>query len=85
MLFRSFDFREAHAKAMGRSHVAFASILRPHDHKARPATARSNDAFWTGRGYAPIPGAQVAFAWKDVGDDDETMKQLQVWCKALTT
>lgn len=80
---RFFAFREAHAKALGRSHVAFASIVRPADHPARPAQARTNDAFWRGCGYAPMAGAVVEFAWRDVGDAGETAKALQVWMKAL--
>ena len=80
---RFFDLREAHARSLGRSHVAFASILRGHDHPARPPNARSNDAFWRGRGYAPLPDAQVEFGWRDVGDPAETLKSLQIWLKAL--
>ena len=81
---RFFDFREAHAKTLRRSHVAFASIIRAGDHPARPPNARTNDAFWQGRGYAPLPGAEVSFDWKDLGDSAETTKRLQVWCKDLT-
>ena len=77
---RFFDLREGHARALGRSHVAFASIIRDRGH---PPNARSNDAFWHGRGYAPLPGARVEFAWKDVGDAGETLKSLQIWLKAL--
>lgn len=80
---RFFDHREAHARALGRSHVAFAQVLRPDTHPARPANARTNDAFWTGCGYAPMAGVKVGFAWRDVGDAVETEKALQVWWKAL--
>ena len=80
---RFFDFREAHARRLRRSHVAFASILRPDDHPARPANARTNDAFWRGRGYEPLEGVVVEFAWKDIGDSAETRKRLQVWMRAL--
>jgi GNAT superfamily N-acetyltransferase len=80
---RFFDLREAHARRLGRSHVAFASVLRREDHPARPPNARSNDAFWQRRGYAPLPGAQVEFSWKDVGDPEESPKLLQIWLKAL--
>lgn len=78
-----FALREAHARALQRTHVAFASILRPDSHPARPAGARTNDAFWRRQGYAPLEGATVQFAWKDVGSTDETFKPLQVWMKAL--
>ncbi len=80
---RFFAFREAHAMALGRSHVAFAQVIRPEDHPARPVNARTNDAFWRGCGYAPMQGVMVGFEWKDVGNTGETRKNLQVWCKAL--
>jgi GNAT superfamily N-acetyltransferase len=80
---RFFALREAHARALGRSHVAFASILRPEDHPARPVGARTNDNFWRREGYAPLEGATVHFGWKDVGSTAETEKALQVWMKAL--
>ncbi|MBC7478658.1 MAG: GNAT family N-acetyltransferase [Pseudorhodobacter sp.] len=80
---RFFALREAHARAMGRTHVAFASILRPDDHPLRPPAARTNDAFWRRQGYAPLAGFVVEFGWKDVGSAVETVKQLQVWMKAL--
>lgn len=78
-----FALREAHAKALGRTHVAFASILRPDNHPLRPPAARTNDAFWRRLGYAPLPGFVVEFGWRDVGSEAETMKPLQVWMKAL--
>ena len=80
---RFFDFREAHAHALNRSHVAFASIVRSADDPARPPNARTNDAFWHGCGYAPMTGVTVAFEWKDVGAPVETPKTLQVWMKEL--
>ncbi len=80
---RFFDLREAHARALGRSHVAFASILRSEDDPRRPPSARTNDAFWRGRDYAPLPGALAEFEWQDVGDLVETKKPLQIWMHAL--
>ena len=80
---RFFDLREAHARAQGRSHVAFCSVLRPDSHPQRPAEYRTNDAFWLGRGYAPLPGVMAEFAWRDLGDSSDTMKPLQFWMRAL--
>lgn len=80
---RFFDLREAHALAHGRTHVAFCSVVRPASHPMRPATYRTNDAFWLGRGYAPLPGVLAEFAWKDVGDQHETLKPLQFWMRKL--
>ncbi len=78
-----FDFREEHARKLGRTHVAFCSVQRPDSHPMRPASFRTNDAFWAGRGYAPLQGITAEFAWKDVGDGEETDKQLQFWMRKL--
>lgn len=80
---RFFDLREAHARALGRSHVAFCSLVRAQDHPQRPEDARSNDAFWLGRGYAPLPGITAEFAWRDVGERAESVKTLQFWLRRI--
>ena len=80
---RFFDAREAEARAQGRTVAAFCAVIRPDDHPARPDGARSHDAFWRGRGYAPVAGAVAAFAWRDVGEAAETTKRLQVWARRL--
>jgi len=80
---RFFDLREAFARSLGRRWLAFCSVTRPDDHPLRPASYRTNDAFWQGRGYAPVPGVQAEFAWKDVGEEGETVKRLQFWMREL--
>ncbi len=80
---RFIDLREAHARTLGRSHVAFASVVRPEDHPMKPPHARTNDAFWLGRGYRPLPDVVARFSGKDVGDTGETEKPLQFWMRAL--
>ena len=78
-----FDLREAHARRLGRSHVAFCSIVRAADDPKRPPDARTNDAFWAGCGYAPLPGVTAQFSWTDAGDTAETEKSLQFWMRKL--
>lgn len=80
---RFFDLREDHARALGRTHVAFCSVKRPEEHPLKPANARTNDAFWRGRGYDTLPGVIAEFSWKDVGQEVETVKPLQFWMRAL--
>jgi GNAT superfamily N-acetyltransferase len=80
---RFFDLREAHARALGRSHVAFCSVIRGGEDPRRPPNARTNDAFWHGRGYAPLPGVVAEFAWRDLGETAESKKPLQFWMRAL--
>uniref|UniRef100_UPI0035B268EE GNAT family N-acetyltransferase n=1 Tax=Paenirhodobacter enshiensis TaxID=1105367 RepID=UPI0035B268EE len=78
-----FDAREDHARALGRGWSAFCSVIRPADHPARPTGYRPLDAFWTKRGYAPMPGVVARFRWTDVGEDRQTEKPLQFWGRAL--
>lgn len=78
-----FDAREAKARALGRKYMAFCSVLRPEDHPLRPATFRTNDAFWRGRGYAPLPDVFAEYSWRDIGAAEETKKKLQVWFRVL--
>ena len=80
---RFFDLREAHARALGRSHMAFCSVIRPDDHPLRPMDARSNAAFWRGRGYAPLPGVVAEFEWLDIGQAAPSKKPLQFWMRSL--
>jgi GNAT superfamily N-acetyltransferase len=78
-----FDHREAQARAQGASHAAFCSVIRADDHPARPEGYRPLDAFWRGRGYAPLAGVTARFDWKTVGGGGEEPHELQYWTRAL--
>ncbi len=81
---RFFDEREAHARSLGGfTHTTFCSVVRPHDHPARPAGARSLEAFWLSRGYRKVDGLIADFAWLDIGERTETAKPMQFWIRAL--
>ncbi|MGF1502394.1 MAG: GNAT family N-acetyltransferase [Paracoccaceae bacterium] len=78
-----FDHREAFARSLGRRVSGFCAVIRPDDHPARPADYRPLDGFWTKRGYAPAPGIEARFAWRDIGETAETEKRLQFWFRRL--
>ncbi|GAA6148473.1 GNAT family acetyltransferase [Pseudooceanicola nitratireducens] len=80
-----FDAREAHARALGLRYSAFCSVLRPDDHPLRPEGARSHDAFWRGRGYAPLPGVVATFRWRDIDQPEDSDHPLQFWMRDLTS
>ncbi|WP_172332402.1 GNAT family N-acetyltransferase [Mangrovicoccus sp. HB161399] len=80
---RFFDYREDQARAAGFDWSCFAGVIRPADHPMRPADYRPLDPFWRKRGYAPLEGATERFRWKDLGETEETEKELQVWLKKL--
>ena len=78
-----FDAREDHARRLGHKLSAFCGVQRPVDHPARPAGYAPLDPFWRKRGYAPMEGVIAEFAWRDVGETDETSKPMQFWSKTL--
>ncbi len=80
-----FHAREAHARAASACDVsAFASVIRPANHPARPPGYTSLDAFWTRRGYTRRGDLICHMAWKDLGESAETEKPLVFWMKSLT-
>ncbi|GAB2769032.1 GNAT family N-acetyltransferase [Rhabdobacter roseus] len=81
---RFFDEREAHAARFGTYQATcFCSVERPANHPARPADYRSNDAFWTKRGYRPVPSLQSTLSWPDLGETRATPKTMQYWMRPL--
>ena len=78
-----FELREWHAYEFGFSICAFCSVLRPADHPARPADHVPNDAFWTHRGYRPVPELQAQFEWPDLGEPRSTAKSMRFWMRNL--
>lgn len=77
-----FDHREAQARACGANAACFAAVIRPEAHPAKPAGYVPHDAFWTKRGYAPMPGLVTELAWKEHGEEGESLKAMQYWLRA---
>ena len=81
---RFFDEREAHARSLGSIQwTAFASVDRAKDDPRRPPDYRSNDPFWTRRGYVPQPDMKVRLPWKLVGETQEAEQILTIWLRSL--
>jgi GNAT superfamily N-acetyltransferase len=78
-----FDHREAHARACGATATHFAAVIRPDDHPDKPADYVPLDAFWRKRGYAPLPGLVTELAWKEHGEEHESLKPMQYWLHNL--
>ena len=79
-----FEGREAHARQVGGFETStFCRVVRPDDHPLKPVIYRPLDGFWRKRGYSPVEGLLAEYAWKDIGQSDETTKQLQFWTKPL--
>jgi GNAT superfamily N-acetyltransferase len=80
---RFFEERERAAREAGFSRCVFSAVVRPADHPARPVGYAPLDAFWTKRGYARIDGLSTGFSWRDVGDDEESVKPMEFWQKRI--
>lgn len=80
---RFFEERERAARDHGFSKTLFSAVIRPDDHPARPAGHVPLDRFWQARGYRKLDGLTTTFAWKEVGEADETGKPMGFWMKDL--
>lgn len=78
-----FEVREAHARALGLSVTAFCAVQREESHPARPADFRPLNAFWMARGYTERPDLHTQMTWRDVGETQETAKDMRFWVKRL--
>lgn len=82
---RFFDLREEDALTKGRRFAAFCSVIRPPDHPMRPNNYRPLDGFWRKRGYEPMDGVVARFRWTDVGEQNQSDKELQFWGRSLSS
>lgn len=80
---RFFDLREKHALRHGFRYAVFASVVRPTDHPRRPRLARDLAPFWLKRGYRRLDDAVARMSWRDIGDSEETTKELSIWLRDL--
>ena len=76
-----FDHREEQAVKCGAGAATFAAVIRPANHPSRPAGYVPLDAFWRGRGYAPVRDMVTHLAWKEHGETDESPKPMQYWLR----
>lgn len=76
--------REAHAKRQGFGLVAFCAVERPMDHPYKPADYRPLHGFWNDQGYQRHGELATTFAWRDIGEQNESHKPMVFWLKPLT-
>ncbi|MCZ0926690.1 GNAT family N-acetyltransferase [Halomonas janggokensis] len=75
--------REAHAKLRGFDRVAFCAVERPAGHPLAPSNYRPLHDFWNAQGYQRHPELATTFAWKDIGENEESHKSMVFWMKRL--
>jgi GNAT superfamily N-acetyltransferase len=79
-----FDAREQAARATpGISLCAFCAVVRDKDDPRQPAGVRSLEAFWLARGYQKSPTLHASFRWREIGEREESEKQMAFWIRRL--
>lgn len=63
--------------------VAFCAVVRDENHPRKPKDYRPLGEFWQTMGFTQRAGMIARFPWKDLGDLNETEKELQFWLKDL--
>lgn len=76
-----FDLRENHAQVLGLTHTTFCAVDRPENHPLQPTHYRSNDVFWTKRGYIRQTHLTCYLTWQDIHESSETTHPLTFWIK----
>lgn len=80
---RFFDERERRARELGFAVATFCAVDRPADHPRRPHGYQPPGALWRRHGFVRRPDIVGDFAWRDLGDADETTKPMVFWIKEL--
>lgn len=80
---RFFDEREMHARRSGFKLAAFCAVERDEHDPRRPPDYRSNDAFWTKRGYHRQHDLFCELAWRELGQTEPSPHLLRFWLRSL--
>ena len=81
---RFFDERENYARQLGRfDRTAFCAVERGADDPRRPEGFRTNDAFWTKRGYQRQDDMFCQLEWQEIGHDMPSCHKLRFWLRPL--
>lgn len=78
------DARERYARSIpGTRHTCFCAVVREKNHPLQPTGYRSLEEFWKKNGYAKVTGLTTQYSWKEIGEQQESPKEMQFWMKQL--
>ena len=80
---RFFAERERRARELGFATAAFCAVERPVDHPRRPPGYQPPGPLWRRHGFERRPDIVGTFAWRDLGDAEDTAKPMVFWIKSL--
>lgn len=77
---RFFDVREEHATQFPEiEFTCFCAVKRGNDHPLKPDNYKPLDDFWTSRGYHQAQELQSTFMWPDIGELEDSPKEMIYW------
>jgi GNAT superfamily N-acetyltransferase len=81
---RFFDAREQHARMLGGFRcTAFCAVERASNDSRKPAGYRSNDAFWSSRGYQRQDDMFCELDWTEIDAVEPSTHRLRFWLRPL--
>ncbi|HEX3762759.1 MAG TPA: GNAT family N-acetyltransferase [Kofleriaceae bacterium] len=80
---RFFLERERRARELGVAVATFCAVERPADHPRRPPGYVAPGALWRRHGFERRSDIVGTFAWRDVGEAEDTAKPMVFWTKPL--
>ncbi|MFT3927901.1 MAG: GNAT family N-acetyltransferase [Myxococcales bacterium] len=80
-----FNQREEAAREAGFRWATFCAVVRGHDHPRKPKGYVPHDAFWGKRGFVRRPELSARFSWRDLGENEESAKDMVFWTRELAT
>ena len=81
---RFFHERETYARSFHTyKTTCFCAVDRGENHPLQPKDYRSNEAFWTKRGYRKEVSLQSTFEWPDINESISTPKTMIYWKRDL--
>jgi GNAT superfamily N-acetyltransferase len=78
---RFFELREEQAKKYAAKLTTFCAVERSEHHPLKPAGYQPLHDFWRKRGYERQADLTTTYAWRDIGEAEETLKPMVFWTK----
>lgn len=78
-----FKYREEAAKSQGYKYASFCAVNRSSNDPRKPDHYMPLDPVWQKYGYSKLQDVKAYFTWKEVGEDQQSEKEMVFWIKSL--
>jgi GNAT superfamily N-acetyltransferase len=78
-----FKYREEAAKAQGYKYASFCAVNRISNDPRQPDYYMPLDPVWEKYGYSKPQDVKAYFTWKEIGEDQQSEKEMTFWIKKI--